>query len=97
MTENARRAAAAGLDIEPFEPLARFELGGQEVGMSYLNFYVCNGGVVAPTAQLPTDEQALDQIAAAYPDREVVGVPSRTIAWGGGGPHCITQQVPACG
>ena len=96
LVENARRAAAAGLDIEPFEPLARFELGGQQVGMSYLNFYVCNGGIVAPTAQLPSDEQALAQIAAAYPDREVVGVPARTIAWGGGGPHCITQQVPAC-
>jgi agmatine deiminase len=31
----------------------------------------------------------------SYPDREVVGVPGALISFGGGGPHCITQQVPA--
>ena len=29
-----------------------------------------------------------------YPDREVVAVPGQTLAFGGGGPHCITQQIP---
>jgi agmatine deiminase len=28
------------------------------------------------------------------PDREVVGVVAKVIAYGGGGVHCITQQVP---
>ena len=27
--------------------------------------------------------------------REVMAVPGAVIAYGGGGPHCITQQVPA--
>jgi agmatine deiminase len=35
--------------------------------------------------------------AAALPGRKVVGVRSRVIAFGGGGVHCITQQVPAAG
>ena len=34
-------------------------------------------------------------IADAFPGRSVVPVPGATIAYGGGGPHCITQQVPA--
>jgi agmatine deiminase len=34
-------------------------------------------------------------VAAALPEREVVGVQASTIASGGGGVHCITQQVPA--
>ena len=96
MAENARRARAAGLRVHEFPPLARIEVAGEPVGLSYLNFYVCNGGVVVPTALVDSDDDALQRIGAAYPDRDVVGVPARTIAWGGGGPHCITQQVPAC-
>jgi agmatine deiminase len=96
MTENARRARAEGLEVEDFPLLARFELGGEPVGLSYLNLYVCNGGVIVPSADAPNDAEALERIAAAFPGRDVVGAAARTIAYGGGGPHCITQQVPAC-
>ena len=60
-----------------------------------MNFYLCNGAVIVPVAGKPGDEEALERIGAAYPGREVVGVPGVAIAYGGGGPHCITQQVPA--
>src|SRR5205807_1920451 len=40
------------------------------------------------------DQQALATIDAAFPGREVVSVPGDVLAYGGGGPHCITQQVP---
>ena len=62
----------------------------------YLNFYLANdGGLVMPTAERPEDEQALEQIAKMFPDREVVPVPGNCLNEGGGGPHCITQQRPA--
>ena len=41
------------------------------------------------------DADMLDLIAAHLPGRRVVPVPAVAIAFGGGGPHCITQQVPA--
>ena len=59
-----------------------------------MNLYICNGAVIVPMAGADSDEEALAVIAAAYPGREVVGVPGLVIAAGGGGPHCITQQVP---
>jgi agmatine deiminase len=37
----------------------------------------------------------LGRIADAFPGREVVPVPARVIGFGGGGVHCITQQIPA--
>jgi agmatine deiminase len=61
---------------------------------SYLNLYLANGAVVVPTAGDEQDAGALEAIGSAYTEREVVGVPGLTIAFGGGGPHCITQQVP---
>src|SRR4051812_21921596 len=62
-----------------------------ETAVSPMNLYVCNGAVVMSDA----DEGALEAVRAAFPGREVVGVPARALAYGGGGPHCITQQVPS--
>jgi agmatine deiminase len=94
MVENRRRAETAGFSVIDFPLLAHGRVGGSEVMLSYLNFYLCNGGVVVPLAGYPSDDEALQRIRAAYPGRRVVGVPGLTIASGGGGPHCITQQVP---
>jgi agmatine deiminase len=94
MAENRRRAEVAGFSVLDFPLLAHGRVGNNDVMLSYLNLYLCNGGVVVPLAGQPSDEEALDRICAAYPKRQVVGVPALTIAYGGGGPHCITQQVP---
>ena len=92
--ENQDRLRAAGLEVLelPFLPYA--EVAGETVAASYLNFYICNGAVIVPVCGCDSDSAALAMIAGAYPGREVIGVPGAVIAYGGGGPHCITQQVP---
>ncbi len=60
----------------------------------YLNFYLPNGGVIVPIAVRAEDEQALEQIGKLFPDRELVPVQGNCLTYGGGGPHCITQQLP---
>jgi agmatine deiminase len=94
MADNHSRLIAAGLDVVDFPILPTLEVGGEQVAVGHLNFYLCNGAAIVPVAGLNTDAEALERIGAAYPDREVVGVPGGVIAFGGGGPHCITQQVP---
>ncbi|MGW5528630.1 agmatine deiminase family protein [Streptomyces xanthochromogenes] len=83
------------LEIVDLPQSAFTDVDGAPVEVGYLNFYVANGGVVVPVAGLPQDAEALAVIAAACPDRKVVGVPTTALAHGGGGIHCITQQVPA--
>ncbi len=98
MADNHERAVAAGLDVVAFPPLAYGEVAGTSVPNAYLNLTLCNGGVIVPLAggsAAGTDEEALELLTAAFPGRQVVGVPGLVIAYGGGGPHCITQQVPA--
>jgi agmatine deiminase len=94
MADNRSRLVAAGLEVVDFPILPTLEVGGEEVAVGHLNFYLCNGAAIVPVAGLTTDAEALERIGAAYPGREVVGVPGGVIAFGGGGPHCITQQVP---
>jgi agmatine deiminase len=92
--ENRRRAQDAGLEVVPVEQLSYVEVAGEEVAVSYLNHYVCNGAVIVPVAGTEHDEPALAAIAGGFPGREIVPVPGAVLAFGGGGPHCVTQQVP---
>ena len=74
------------------------EVGGERVAVPYLNFYVANGFVVVPVCGHPADDDMLAIIAAQYPGREVIGLDvGAVLAYGGGGIHCITQQVPRVG
>ncbi|MFD7026753.1 agmatine/peptidylarginine deiminase [Streptomyces sp. NPDC059917] len=93
--EAATDAAGRRLEVLELPQSAFVQVDGKETEVGYLNFYIANGGVVVPVAGLPGDEGALAVIAAALPDRKVVGVRTRVIAYGGGGVHCITQQVPS--
>jgi agmatine deiminase len=67
---------------------------GERLPASYINFYIANGGVVLPAFGDEFDQRALDQVAALFPERTVVAVPSREILLGGGCVHCIVQQQP---
>ena len=79
----------------PVLPFA--EIGGERVVVPYLNLYLCNGGALVPVSGHAADDEMLSLIAEQLPGRRVVPVPGTTLAFGGGGPHCITQQVPLAG
>lgn len=67
---------------------------GDRLTASYVNFYIANGGVIAPTFDDFHDSNALNILQKLFPNREVVSVPVRDILSGGGGIHCIVQQKP---
>ncbi|MEU9162315.1 agmatine deiminase family protein [Streptomyces sp. NPDC048424] len=93
--EAATDARGRRLEIIDVPQTAFADVADGEIEVSYLNYYVANGGVVVPVADLAQDEDALAVIASAHPGRKVVGVRALAIAFGGGGVHCITQQIPA--
>jgi agmatine deiminase len=61
---------------------------------SYVNFYIANGAVIAPAYGIAEDAAVQRTLAAAFPTREIVQVELEALFRGGGGIHCITQQVP---
>ena len=95
--DNRRRLEAAGVTVTeiPVLPYAWFGESRRWIPVPYVNFYVLNGAVVVPTAGDPADTDALATISEQFPGREIVAVPGAVLAHGGGGVHCITQQVPA--
>jgi agmatine deiminase len=92
--ENRMRLHAAGFEVVELPFLPYRVVAGETVAVGYLNLYVCNGGVIVPVCGAESDPEALAIIGRVFAGREVVPVPGAVLAFGGGGPHCITQQVP---
>ncbi|MFC7310706.1 agmatine/peptidylarginine deiminase [Streptomyces monticola] len=91
---------AKGRRIEVIEVPAPTRLRDEDGGWadySYINHYLCNGGVVLCSFDDPRDELAAGIFRRLFPERTVTLVDARTVFAGGGGIHCITQQQPRVG
>jgi agmatine deiminase len=105
LAENAERLRATTdargrpIDVVELDALPTTNVRGMPGCVPYTNLYVTNGALIVPVAGDDPDRDAdvLGMLAALYEGREVVPVPGRMLAEGGGGVHCITQQVPAAG
>ena len=87
--------ALIGLIGRDFPVLPYAEYAGQRLCVPYGNVYAGNGFVAVPVSGHAFDADACRIVGDQYPGRTVLPVPGVVIAWGGGGVHCITQQVPA--
>lgn len=96
--KRATDSAGRKLDIvvvqEPTRPRSR----RKDFVASYVNYYVCNGAVIAAEfGDGKADARAHDILASLYPDREIVSLNVDAIGEAGGGIHCSTQQQPRAG
>ena len=94
---NREALVAAGIEVIELDLLPRIDREGESVVVPYTNFYIANDALIVPVSGVDPDmdAQALEMLGRLYPGREAVGIDGRTLALGGGGIHCITQQVPA--
>ncbi len=73
----------------------RKKFESDDFAAGYINFYVCNGAVIAPEfGDSRTDLAAKRELQRLFPGRDVVQINIDGIAAGGGGIHCTTQQEP---
>lgn len=77
-------------------PAARFSEDGEErLPATHANFLIINGAVLVPVYDDPTDAIALERLADAFPDREIVPVNALPLIRQYGSLHCVTMQLPA--
>ena len=67
---------------------------GRRLAASYANFLIINGAVLMPAYGDDADDKAAAVLAQAFPGREIVQVPCRSLIWQNGSLHCITMQLP---
>ena len=76
-------------------PRQPIDFCGRRLPTSYCNFLITNDLVVVPQFGCPEDAQAMEILKPLFPDRYVVGLPSRNLSAGLGSFHCLSQQQPA--
>lgn len=90
-----RTADGAPYELVPLpgpEPVT--DDNGRPYPASYANFLIINGAVLVPAYADPADGQAVERLQAIFPERTVLPVPARIFVTEGGGPHCLTMQLP---
>jgi agmatine deiminase len=92
--ETMTDAKGRAIEVIDFPMPRKRDVAGNRIAPCYTNFYIANGGIVAPTFGDVNDETAIDLLKGLFPNREVVPVRSEHIGVGGGEVHCITQQIP---
>ncbi len=68
---------------------------GKAAPASHMNLLIANRAVIVPIYADEPGRFAVQALEHIFPDRQVIGLPSRAILTGGGSFHCITQQEPA--
>ncbi|WP_439812699.1 agmatine deiminase family protein [Streptomyces sp. P9-2] len=91
---SATDARGRPLEVVPVPAPTRLEADGHWADHSYINHYLCNGGVVLCAFDDPRDKEAAALFRRLFPTRTVTQVDARPIFTAGGGIHCITQQQP---
>ena len=94
--KSARDAKGRALDIVVIPEPVRIRSRSKDFVSSYVNYYVCNGGVVgAEFGDDTADEKARSILQSLYPGRRVVSLNVDPIGEAGGGIHCATHEKPA--
>ncbi len=66
---------------------------GDRLPATYANYLIVNGAVLVPTYNQPDlDQEAMDMIQQAFPDREIVGIDCCAVIKQHGSLHCCTMQ-----
>lgn len=91
----ATDAEGRALDLVILPEPADIRIDSADFVSSYVNYYVCNGAVIAAEfGDKAADEEAAAILADLYPGREIMTLNIDTVGEVGGGIHCATHEQP---
>ncbi|GAA0633952.1 agmatine/peptidylarginine deiminase [Halomonas beimenensis] len=67
---------------------------GHRLPATYANFLIINGAVLVPAYGDAADLRALNALAEAFPDRDILPIDCSTVIRQHGSLHCLTMQLP---
>lgn len=93
---NATDAEGRKLDLVTLPEPYDIRVDSPDFVSSYVNYYVCNGAVIAAEfGDKAADAEAAEILADLYPGREIVMLNIDAVGEVGGGIHCATHEQPS--
>ena len=74
-------------------PAPQFNEDGERLPATYANFLIINDAVLLPVYGCDQDQQALNQIVKAFPQRKIYPINCRPVIEQFGSLHCLTMQI----
>lgn len=91
-----RFADGGGLTIAECSALPRVTISSvSNQPAPYINYVTTNSSIIIPTVGSSYDDYALSLFRGIYPERRIAVCEARYMTFGGGGPHCVTMQIPS--
>ncbi|MBP1617926.1 MAG: hypothetical protein H6Q14_1753 [Bacteroidetes bacterium] len=78
----------------PLPMAQKVEIDGERLPATYANFLIMNKAVLVPVYGSQLDQEALEQVQKAFPEKEIVGINCLTLIKQHGSLHCVTMQYP---
>ncbi len=95
LLKSATDAKGRHLEVVTVEQPPATYLNGERLTLSYINFYLANGGIVMPAfGHSKQDSAAYELFSRLFPQYTITQIDALDVFAGGGGIHCITQQEP---
>ena len=96
--QDGRRLNLVALPAVDPAPTHRFSDPAEDPRLpaSYANFLISNGRLFLPVFNCASDQAAIDTLAEAAPQFEVIPIRSDKLIVGRGALHCLSQQQPIC-
>lgn len=73
----------------------KLEDAGVRLPASYANFYIGNASILLPVFKHKNDDRAVKILREIFPKREIIPIDCRSLVYGLGAIHCVSQQEPA--
>lgn len=93
--KSTKDAKGRTLQVHTVEQPPATYMNGERLTLSYINFYLANGGIVMPAFGYESYDKAAYQLfTELFPNHKICQIDALDVFAGGGGIHCITQQQP---
>lgn len=92
--QSLRKADGTAYRLVAFPiPSPKFDMEGNRLPCTYVNFMIINDAILCPLYDDPMDEHAMSRLKTIFPDHDIIGINALPVVEQSGSFHCLCMQL----